>query len=63
MDWGAGARAVNRMGCTDNRQASEWKVEPAMRGMCMLSAVQGVVTEHGKPVPGGAVIKRSFFWH
>ena len=53
MDWGAGARAVNRMGCTDNRQASEWKVEPAMRGMCMLSAVQGVVTEHGKPVPGG----------
>ena len=34
----------------------------AMGKMCMFSAVQGVVTEHGKPVPG-AVIKRSFFWH
>lgn len=34
----------------------------AMGKMCMFSAVQGVVTEHGKPVQG-AVIRRGFFWH
>ena len=33
----------------------------AMGKMCMFSAVQGVVTEHGKPV-GGVVVERRFKW-
>lgn len=33
----------------------------AMGRMCMFSAVQGVVTEHGRPV-AGAVVERQFKW-
>lgn len=33
----------------------------AMGRMCMFSAVQGVVTEHGKPV-AGAMVERQFNW-
>lgn len=32
-----------------------------MAKMCMFSAVQGVVTEHGQPV-AGAVVERRFSW-
>lgn len=33
----------------------------AMGRMCMFSAVQGVVTDHGKPV-AGATLERTFKW-
>lgn len=33
----------------------------AMGRMCMFSAVQGVVSEHGRPV-AGAVVERQFKW-